>query len=89
MLVVDWQRRITSVVCMRALRIREATFSLKKGAYLYLAEAMKWMRIGAGLQLLGLNMLILMTAEIISRFLRMVRWRLINCYLQLLCLAVR
>ena len=43
------------VVC--ALRIREATFSLEK-IYLYLTEAVEWMKIDVNFQRLDLNLLI-------------------------------
>jgi len=50
------------VVC--ALRIRKAT---EKEAYLYLTEVVEWMWIYADLQPLGLNLLILVTVETVSR----------------------
>ena len=43
----------------------------------------------ADLQLFGLNLVILITTETVSKLLRLVYWRLIDCYLKLLCLAVR
>jgi len=39
--------------------------------------------------LIDLNLLILVTTEIKSKLLGLVCWRFINCYLQLLCLAIR
>ena len=68
------------VVC--ALRIRKVTsFFLEKEAYLYLTEAVERVWIGVYLQLLGLNLLILITVEIIFRLLDLVHWRLVGCYL--------
>ena len=44
---------------VRALRTREAiSFFLEKITYLYMTEAVEWMRIDADLQPLGLNLLI-------------------------------
>ena len=60
-----------------------------KEVYLYLAEVVEWMSIDVNLQLFSLNLLILITAETVSRLLGLVCWRFIDCYLQLLCLAVR
>ena len=54
------------MVC--TLRIKEViSFSLENEAYLYLTEAVWWIWIDVNLQLLGLNPLILVTMEIVSR----------------------
>jgi len=47
------------------------------------------MLIDIDLLLFGLNLLILVTVEIVSKLLGLVCWRFIDCPLQLLCLAVR
>ena len=65
------------------MRIREATsFSLEE-AHLYLTKAVEWMWIDADLSLFGLNLLILVTTEIVFRLLGLVY------YFQLLYLAVK
>ena len=76
------------MVCV--LRIKEATTSpRKKKVYLYMILAVERIRIDTDLQLFGLNLQILVTAEIASELLRLVCWRFANCYLQLLCLTIR
>ena len=52
------------VVC--ALRTRKATFSLEKEEYLYLILMVERMWIDVDLQLFGLNLLILITVEVVS-----------------------
>jgi len=54
-----------------------------------MTDAVEWMWINAYLPLFGLNMLILVTVETVSRLLGLMCWRFIDYYLQLPCLAVR
>ena len=73
------------VVC--ALRIRKATSFSEGGVFVPdRGDGVDTDR--GGSQLIGLNLLILVTIEIISELLGLVRWRLIG-YLQLLFLAIR
>ena len=51
---------------------------MENESYLYLTEAVEWMRIDADHLLFSLNMLILITVGTVSRLLRLVCWQLLS-----------
>ena len=80
----------TGVYAVCALRIKGVTsISSKNEMYLYLTKAVEWKWTDRALLLFSLNLLILVSPEIVSLLLGLVCWRFIDCYLQLFYLAVR